>query len=108
MSKNDLLQKLCRDYLTRLKELANRYGLGSWVDETIKENANKTCSATEEEVEILSKICDDERVQRTDIPKILGVSYRHCVDNDVFDKIKKFPHVGIYSKISAILFKNNL
>ncbi len=105
MSNVDVLQDLCRGYLERLKCIADKHGLGSWIEKVIKDNANKKCEATEEEVEMLSRLCDDERVQRTDIPKILGVSYRHCFDNDIFDKIKKLHHVGIYSKISTMLFK---
>ena len=88
--------------------MAKKHGLGEWLDNIIKANANNECAATEKEVQMLSRLCDDERVQRKDIPNILEKSYRECFDNDDFDKIKKLKHVGIYSKVSAILFKTKL
>lgn len=36
----------------------------------------------------------------------LGKSYRQCNDDGTFDNIKKLRHVGIYSKVSALLFKS--
>lgn len=107
--RENILQELCRGYLTRLKSIANKHRLGGWVDEIITENKNNKCKATEEEVEILSRILDEERISRTDVPKLLGKSYRKCDEADDFDHIKKLRHVGIYSKVSALLykFKNN-
>jgi len=107
--RENILQELCRVYLTRLKSLANKHRLGGWVDEIMTENKNNKCKATEEEVEILSRILDEERISRTDVPKLLGKSYRKCDEADDFDQIKKLRHVGIYSKVSALLykFKNN-
>jgi hypothetical protein len=35
---------------------------------------------------------------------MLGESYRKSESDGVFDKIKKLRHVGIYSKVSALLF----
>lgn len=101
---NDTLQRLCRDYLGKLRDIAEKHGLGRWLADTITANARGECSATEQEVEFLSKMCDDERINRQDIPKLFGVSYRYCVDNELFEKLKKLPHVGIYSKVNAILF----
>lgn len=105
--RNEKLQALCRDYLGRLRYMANKHGLKSWIDDTIKANANKECSATEKEVTMLSRICDDERIHRIDIPAILGKSYRDCFDNDDFSKIKKLRRVGTYSKVSALLYACN-
>lgn len=99
------LQKLCRFYLRNLKGVANKHGLGKWVDDVISANKQGKCSSTEEEVEMLSRIADDERLTRKDVPKVLGKSYRKCFENDDFDKVKKLRHVGIYSKVSALLFK---
>lgn len=53
---------------------------------------------------MLSRMCDDERVSRIEVPKILGKTYTQCFDGQDFDKVKKLRHVGIYSKVSAILY----
>lgn len=76
------------------------------VDAIIDMNQRGECSATDTEVELLSRACDDERVSRTDIPKLLGESYRKSESGGVFDKIKKLRHVGVYSKVSALIYKN--
>ena len=104
------LQRLARGFLNRLRPIARKHGLALWIDETISANKRKECEATEKECELLARACDDERITRQDVPKILGLSYRACCDNDIFDKLKTFRHVGIYSKISALLLskKKNL
>lgn len=104
-TRNDKLQTLCRDYLGRLRPIASKFGLGGFVDNTIKANTNGTCVATEQQVEMLSRGCDDERVSRVDVAKILDKSYRYCNENGIFDKIKKLSHTGIYSKVSALLYE---
>lgn len=106
--RNNKLQELCRGYLLKLRPLAAKFGLGSFVDNTIKANLRNECAGTEEEVELLSRACDDERIQRTDVPKILGKSYRQSFEDDDFDKVKKLKHVGIYSKIGALLLGEEL
>ena len=100
----DVLQSLCREYLSRLRYMAEKHGLLPWVDETIKANRRHECEATKKEVEMLSRLCNDERVSRTDIPKILGNSYRQANDDEDFERVKKLKHQGIYSKVSALLF----
>ena len=100
----DVLQSLCREYLSRLRYMAEKHGLLSWVDETIKANRRHECEATKKEVEMLSRLLNDERVSRTDIPKILGKSYRQANDDEDFERVKKLKHKGIYSKVSALLF----
>ena len=102
-SRNETLQALCRDYLLRLRHLGKRHGID--VDAIISANERKECAGTEEEVELLSRACDDERVTRTDVPKILGKSYRECNEDGTFDRIKKLRRVGIYGKISTLLMK---
>lgn len=82
-----------------------KYGLGTWLQGIIDANERGECVATEDEVEMLARMVDDERVQRTEVPKILGKSYRQCVDDYDFDEIKKLRYVGIYSKISVLLHK---
>ena len=103
---NNAVQVVCRDYLTRLAPIAERYGLGKWLQQLITANANGQCASTEEEVEMLARIVDDERLARHEIPKVIGKSYRQCFDNNFFDKFKKLKHVGIYSKISVLVFKH--
>lgn len=104
-TRNEKLQTLCRDYLGRLRPMASKFGLDGFVDSTIKANIRKECVATEQEVEMLSRACDDERVSRVDVAKILDKSYRYCNENGIFDKIKKLSHTGIYSKVSALLYQ---
>ena len=103
MEANDKLQELCRDYLSRLKGVAKKHGLATWLNATIKANARKECRATEEEVELLSRMVDEERIARNEIPKLAGTSYRKCNEGGYFDKIRKLKPSGIYSKVSAIL-----
>ena len=101
---NDTLQALCRDYLLRLRYTAKKHGID--VDSIIRANRRKECEATQKEVEMLSRCVDDERVSRTDVPKLLGESYRKSDSKGVFKHIKKLKRVGIYSKISVLLYKN--
>ena len=102
--RNETLQALCRDYLSRLRYMAKKHGID--VDSIIRANRRKECEATQKDVELLSRACDDERISRNDIPKLLGESYRQSESRGVFDKIKKLRHVGIYSKVSALIYKN--
>lgn len=103
---NDVLQRLCRDYLSRLRYMASKHGLAGWVDDTIRANRRNECAATEKEVRMLARLCDDERMNRADVPQLLGKSYRQCVDDGDFDRIKKLPRTGIYSKINVLLKSN--
>ena len=102
----DVLQSLCREYLSRLRYMAEKHGLLPWVNETIKANRRRECEATKKEVEMLSRLCNDERVTRTDVPKMLGKSYRQSVDDDDFSRIRHLPRLGTYLKLDALLLKN--
>ena len=102
--RNETLQALCRDYLGRLRYMGKKHGID--VDSIIRANKRKECSGTEYECQMLARMCDDERVSRTDIPKILGKSYRQSNEDEDFEHIKKLKHQGIYSKVSALLFKS--
>lgn len=104
MTRNDKLQALCREYLGKLKSIAYKHGLGEWVEATIKANARNECVATEQEVEFLARAVEEDRIARNEIPHLIGKSYRQCNEADDFEKIKKFNHVGIYSRVSALLF----
>ena len=99
---SETLQALCRDYLGKLRYIGKKHDID--VDSIIQMNLRGECSGTEEELELLSRACDDERVSRTDIPKILGKSYRQANEDGNFERIKKLKHQGIYSKVSALLF----
>ena len=102
--RNETLQALCRDYLSRLRYMAKKHSID--VDSIIRANRRNECEATQKEVEMLARCVDDERIARNDIPKMLGESYRKSENDGVFDKIKKLRHVGIYSKVSALIYKN--
>jgi hypothetical protein len=78
------------------------------VDSIIRANKRNECAATNKEVEMLSRCVDDERISRKDIPELLGKSYRQCENDGTFERIKKLSHVGIYSKISALLYKHKI
>lgn len=105
MSKNSLLQNLCREYLDKLRPFAEPVGLASFIDTTIRQNEEGTCVATKDQVDLLAKMCDDDRIRRDEIPKHAGISYRSCMLIDLFSKIRKFKNRGAYSKIDAMLFK---
>ena len=100
--RNEALQALCRDYLGRLRHMGKKHGID--VDGLIRLNRQKKCEATQHEVELLSRAVGDERVSRTDIPKILGKSYRQANEDEDFEHVKKLKHQGIYSKVNALLF----
>ena len=104
---NEELQRIARHYLSLLKCIASKFGLKEWIDNLIEENKRGECSATEEECRMLTRLCDDERVTRQYVPKIIGKSYRNCVDNEIFEKLKTLKRVGIYDKISVLLFKKS-
>ena len=102
--RNETLQALCRDYLGRLRHMGKKHGID--VDGLIRLNRQKKCEATQHEVELLSRAVDDERISRTEVPKILGKSYRQANEDGDFDRIKRLRHQGIFSKVSALLYKS--
>lgn len=103
VARDAALQSLCRDYLGRLRHVADKHGLGGWLRSVIKSNRRGECRGTEHEVAMLSRLCDDERV-----PRVLGMSYRKANDGNFFDKVKRLRHVGVYSKIGALLLGSEL
>lgn len=98
-----MLQSMCRDYLSALRPFAARFGLDGIVTDIIVANERGRCVATESEVELLSRACDDERVTRVEVAKLLCKSYRRAVEDGDFDRVKKLRHVGVYSKVSVRL-----
>lgn len=105
-SRNETLQRLCRDYLGRLRYVASKHGLLPQLNNLIAMNKRRECVGTEREVQMLSRMCDDERLSRTDVPKVLDKSYRQANEDGDFERIKKLKHKGIYSKVSALLYKS--
>ena len=108
MNRKTELQRICREYLSKLKCMANRHGLGDVLTNLIEANRRQECVGTEREVQMLSRMVDDERISRTDIPNLPGKSYRQCCEDGDFDKIERLNRVGIYSKVNALLWKVRL
>lgn len=106
--RDDTLQALCRGYLSRLRHMAGKHGLSAWLTGMIRANADGECAATVHEVEMLSRLVDDERVTRADVPRLLGESYRECNERGDFECVKRLRRVGIYSKVSALLYADKI
>lgn len=75
------------------------------MEDTIRANRRRECAATEHEVRMLSRMVDDERLTRREVPDVLGKSYRQCVEDGDFGRIDKLDRTGVYSKVSALLRK---
>lgn len=105
MERNNTLQELCRTYLGMLRKVASKYGFRSAIDSLIASNERGECTATADDVEMLSRCVNDERMTRSEIPMMLNRSYRYCIDNEIFEKLKTLPRVGVYSRVHALLFK---
>lgn len=108
MTKNDkdTLQSLCRSYLSRLRYMAAKHGLARFVDDTIAANRRGACEATRHEVDILARCVDEERIRRSEIPALIGQSYRQCIEDGDFDAVSRLPDQGTYSRVSAMLLKD--
>lgn len=102
--RNERLQSLCRGYLRRLRHLAYKHGID--VDALIAMNRRNECEATLHEVEMLARCVDDSRLSRVEVPRVVGKPYQTCNNDGTFDKIKKLPKQGIYSKVSALLYND--
>lgn len=88
--------------------MADKHGLTSWLNQAIKDTKRKDCEPTEHECQMLSRLVDDERLTRIEVPPILGKGYQDCFNDDDFDKIKKLKRVGIYSKVGTMLYAESL
>ena len=108
MTQNATLQKLCRHYLRKLHHYADKHDLSDVLNDLIERNARNECAATEKEVMLLSRAVDDERLQRTEVPPLLGKNYMECFVDEDFEKIKKLKRVGIYSKVSTLLYADKI
>jgi hypothetical protein len=108
MTRNEPLQSICRGYLRKLRYMARKHGLLPQLNALIVANRNGSCSATEKEVNALSRLCDDELLSRKEIPRVIGKSYRKCEDDGTFDHIKKLRYLGIYSKVDVLLRKTKV
>ena len=106
--RNEALQKICRGYLTRLTYLAEKHGLGEWIKEIKEQNRKKECSATEHETQMLARLVNDERATRAEIPHLLDKPQRQCWEDSDYDKINKLKPLGIYDKVSALLYATKI
>lgn len=88
--------------------MADTHGLTSWLNQAIKDTKRKDCEPTEKECAMLSRLVDDERLTRVEVPPILCKGYHKCFNDDDFDKIKKLKRVGIYSKVDTMLYAESL
>lgn len=101
-----VIQLLARKYLNKVIPLADKYRLRNYVLDLLNLNLKGECAATKEDVELLAKIVEDDCIKVKDIPKLLGVSYRHIVDNNI--KFKKLEDRGHISKVDVLLIKERL
>lgn len=108
MSVDSRLQEMCRCYLSRLRYRARKHGLLGWVNATIRANKRRECEGTQQEVEMLARMVDEERMKREEIPPLLGKTYRDCFDDDDFSRIKKLHNVGNYSRVDAEIYKESI
>lgn len=99
---NKTLRTLCCQYLSKLKYIGKKHGID--IDGLIKQTHDPKCKPTEHEVELLSRAVNDERLTRTQVPSLLGKNYRECTEDGDFDRIRKLPKQGIYSKVSTLLY----
>lgn len=88
--------------------MAEKHGLTSWLNQAINDTKRKDCEPTEKECAMLSRLVDDERLTRVEVPPILCKGYQDCFNDDDFDKIKKLKRVGIYSKVDTMLYAEKL
>ena len=65
--RNETLQAMAREYLSRLRYMAKKRGLLFWLNSTIHANKTGSCEATEKEVRMLSRLCDDANMIRTNL-----------------------------------------
>ena len=102
------LQENFRSYIKVLKNKFDNETVSECINKLLRDNVNGDCAATEEQVDMIAKLVDEDRMKREEIPRMFGKSYKQCVDDNIFSKIKTLPKVGIYSKVSALLLKDKL
>jgi Trp operon repressor len=102
------LQEIFRSYIKVLKNKFDNETVSECINKLLCDNENGKCSATEEQVDMIAKLVDEDRMKREEIPQMFGKSYKQCVEGNIFNKIKTLPKVGIYSKVSALLLKDKL
>lgn len=105
----DVLQKLARSYLSRIRNKAITAPFTDAVDKLITDNKKGSCVATKEQVDVLSRIVDDNNIKLHDISKEIDISYRYLEENDIIKKnIRKFKDKGHYSKVDVMILKDKL
>lgn len=105
MKREVALQRLCRALLFKARDIAKRHGLGGWLNDVLLANRRGECKATEEEVDMLSRLVGEERICQNEIAPLLGVSYRTFFEQELMKKVRKFKRLGTYSRNDAILLK---
>lgn len=109
MTKNERkeqeIQRLTRHYLGKLKRVANKYGLGGWVDNIRKENKQGKCKSTEYTCNMLATLAQEDRMYQQDIPRLFGISYNKAFEMNLFEKIAKKKCNGTFNRVSALLLK---
>ena len=108
MTRNAKLRQICRNYLQRLRHMADKHGLTSWLDQAIKDTKHKDCEPTEHECQMLARLVNDERVTRAQIPHLLNKPQRQCGDDDDYDKLPKLRRLGIYDKVGTLLYAEKI
>lgn len=108
MTRFEKLQEMCRHYLKRLKGVAKKHELSYFVKGLIDANKKGECEASVEDVEMLARIANDDRIKRTDVAKILGVPYRNCTYDDLFENVDRIENRSSYSRVSAELYACDL
>ena len=106
--RDNALQTMCRDYLDKLKFRARKFGLYKLVTDLIDANTRHECKASEQDVDMLARMCNDDRIGMNDIPPLLGKSYRRCFEDEDFARIKRSNTRKSYNKVSAILLATDL
>ena len=104
-SNNEALQGLVRSYLMRLSHMAKKHGLFMWLTDIIGQNKRGECKATRHEADLLARMVDEHRAFRSEIPQILGKTYRQCNDDGDFSRIGRMRNEGTFSKIDALMLK---
>lgn len=109
MTEHDTLQLLARKYLFRLKKQAKKVGLEEDVDKLIKDNKNGLCIAEKDQVDLLSRAVEDDRIKYDDITHFVHYPFRKIYKENMIAKfIRKFKNRGQYSKVDAEILKNKL
>jgi len=108
MSEEEILQKLARKYLSRLKKEASKLGLGSVLNNLIEANKKGECVADKSQIDLLSRAFEDDEIRTSEIPKQLGMSYRKMLETKKLKEIRAFKLRGRRSKVDVEILKDKI